>query len=228
MVKQIAVSLVICALALFATAAAVVSNVALVNLRVEGADKTHFEGPVLTRGHNITTALGGNHHCDGTNNHTNPRPGPTANSALADSKLNFDGAFFPEFDDFLISSIAGESNTDTKFWTTLLNFQFIPVGGCQQQVKTLDKVLFAFDGFGKAHILELTGPEALVAHVNEPVVLTVTDGLTGEPVQGASVNGQLSGADGKVSVTFGKKGVNGVKAQKDDSVRSNQLDFLVV
>jgi len=68
----------------------------------------------------------------------------------------------------------------------------------------------------------------LVAHANRPVVLTVTDGLTGNPVQGAEVHGKTSDANGKVSVTFVKKGVNGVKAEKSDSVRSNQLDFLVV
>ncbi|KAF4613715.1 hypothetical protein D9613_007542 [Agrocybe pediades] len=230
MFKQIAVSLALCALASFATVAAGLSDKVLVNLRVEGTTKTHFEGFVWTSGHNVTTKIGGNHHCDGTNNDTFPHPGPTATTALADSNLMFDGEFFPKpkFDDFLISNIEGESNKNNRSWGILLNFQDLEVGGCQQQVRTCDKVLFAFDKFNKKHILELTGPALWVVDANKSLVLTVRDGRTGLPVQGANVNGQLSDADGKVSVTFAEKGVKGVKAEKDDSIRSNKLEFLVV
>ena len=57
----------------------------LVNLRIEGAVETIFEGLVFSRGHNVTTQSGGTHHCDGTNNHINPTPGATATSALDDA-----------------------------------------------------------------------------------------------------------------------------------------------
>ena len=67
----------------------------LVNLRIEGAEKTIFEGSVTTIGHNVTTASGGTHMCDGTNNAANPTPGPTCTSALASAakvhKFDFDG-----------------------------------------------------------------------------------------------------------------------------------------
>ena len=70
----------------------------LVNLRIEGAEETIFEGTVLTKGHNVTTPSGGLHQCDGTNNDANPSPGPTCTSALDDaSKMNsfpFDGYVF--------------------------------------------------------------------------------------------------------------------------------------
>ena len=66
-----------------------------VNLRIEGAEKTIFEGTVLTQGHNVTTALGGTHICDGTNNNANPKPGATCISALDDgakkNNFKFDG-----------------------------------------------------------------------------------------------------------------------------------------
>ena len=66
-----------------------------VNLRIEGAEKTIFEGSVITRGHNVTTDSGGTHICDGTNNGANPTPGPTCTSALDNAaKLHgfaFDG-----------------------------------------------------------------------------------------------------------------------------------------
>ena len=75
-----------------------------VNLRIEGAEKTIFEGTVLTRGHNVTTLSGGTHICDGTNNDANPTPGPTCTSALDNAakkhNFKFDGyvkLFFPHF-----------------------------------------------------------------------------------------------------------------------------------
>lgn len=54
----------------------------IVNLRIEGLNRTIFEGPIFTRGHDVETVSGGKHHCDGTNNGENPEPGPTATSAL--------------------------------------------------------------------------------------------------------------------------------------------------
>ena len=38
-----------------------------VNLRVEGPNKTVFDGPVTTDAHDVTTQTAGTHKCDGTN-----------------------------------------------------------------------------------------------------------------------------------------------------------------
>lgn len=57
----------------------------LVRLRVEGDHDTIFDKIVLTRGHSIKTASGERHRCDGTNNHAQPIPGPTALAALDDA-----------------------------------------------------------------------------------------------------------------------------------------------
>jgi hypothetical protein len=51
-------------------------------LRIEGANNTIYEGPVLPRGSPVTTLSGGTHHCDGTNNGENPTPGATCTNAL--------------------------------------------------------------------------------------------------------------------------------------------------
>jgi hypothetical protein len=183
----------------------------LVNLRIEGASNhTIFEAPILTRGHNVTTASGGNHHCDGTNLNANPTPGATCTSALDDAAhlahFTFDGyvasvnsissdikasslacsTFDTEFDDFFITRIAGSAETATQFWGLLLNFQFTPVGGCQQEVKFKDEVLWAFDAFNAAHFLKLSSPSNVI-HVHKPVEFTVVDGLTGIPVSGVDV-----------------------------------------
>ena len=228
----------------------------LVNLRVEGSTTTIFEGTILTQGHNVTTASGGNHHCDGTNDNANPLPGPTCTSALDDAaKLHhftFDGyvkyflishcgglgwlihdtirysTFSTEFDDFFITSIGGVTQTSTEFWGILLNFEFTPVGGCQQEVKVHDEILFAFDAFNAVNFLKLTGPGN--AFVGVPVLLTVTDGQTGNPVAGAVVHGDTTDATGHVSVAFSiaEVGLQKLKATKSDSIRSNQLSILVI
>src|SRR5215207_5803878 len=61
-----------------------------VNLRVEGASSTIFDGRVTTDGHSISTASsGGAHLCDGTNNGAYPASVPTATAALDDgARLN--------------------------------------------------------------------------------------------------------------------------------------------
>jgi transcriptional regulator of NAD metabolism len=60
-----------------------------VNLRIEGEKNTIFESIVSTEGKKVTTASGGTHICDGTNNNASFTSGPTVTSALdSASKLN--------------------------------------------------------------------------------------------------------------------------------------------
>jgi hypothetical protein len=135
--------------------------------------------------------------------------------------------FFPEFDDYFITSIAGQTQTSTQFWGILVNYQFTPVGGCQFQVKTNDEVLWAFDAFSKTHFLKLSGP-VKGGKAGKPIKLTVTDGSTGAPVEGATVNGQTTNASGEAQVVWAKSGVYTVKAEKADSIRSAAVVVVVV
>jgi len=131
-----------------------------------------------------------------------------------------------QFDDYFVTTIANQTQTSTTFWGILLNYHLIPAGGCQQEVKLMDDVLFAFDAFNKVHFLKLTGPG--YAYADHPVILTVTDGQNGSPVAGAEVNGQTSDANGHVSVTFKSPGAQKVKAEKSDSIRSDALMIVVL
>lgn len=58
-------------------------------------------------------------------------------------------------------------------------------------------------------------------------MVTVTDGTTGGPVSGASVDGVTTGADGKATVTFNTVGVKRLKALRSDFIRSNALSVAV-
>jgi hypothetical protein len=207
-----------------------------VNLRVEGATSTIFEGPVTTDGKVITkgadTVV-----CDGTINPGNPGPGPTVTSALDDGALaqgftwdaNFSGG------DFFVDRIAGEATnlSQSQFWGIALNYTPLGIGGCQQQVAAGDEVLFAFDFFdatGDRPVLKLSGPAR--ATTGQPVGVSVQQTARNEPypapyvqgpAAGAVIQGVTTGTDGAATVTFGSPGLVRVKAERPGSIRSNTL-----
>lgn len=201
------------------------SSHAVVLVRVETDSGTLLEKKVVTTGHTVTTVSGGTHQCDGTNNDAHPNRVPVATAALDDAAsvggLTWDGTFSMTFDDYFVTRIGNTAQTGSQFWGVLLNYQMIPVGGCQQQVATGDEVLFAFDAFNKQHALKLTGPNT--AFVGQTKTVTVVDGATGVPVAGAVVSGQVTGADGKAQITFISPGIHQLKAERADSIRSNAL-----
>jgi hypothetical protein len=223
------VAAVLCSLAV--TASAALATPALVNVRVEGATRTIFEGPVLVEGRTITTETGGTHKCNGTNNGANPSSVPVPTAALADAALiggfTFNAEWFPSLEDYFVTRIAETAETSTEFWATLVNDEFIPVGGCQFRLHSGDEVLFAFNGFSAEHILKLTGPS--ISFAGHPVTVEVTDGSSGEPIAGALVGttGNGSGVEtntkGEATITFSHPGLTRLKASKPGSIRSNAL-----
>lgn len=201
---------------------------ATVQLRVEGASSTIFEGPVTTDGKTIDKGSGP-HQCDGTNGGANPTPGPTMTSALDDGSMGggftWAGTWFDSLTDFGIDRIGPDANNATQFWGYALNYVGSQVGGCQQLVAGGDEVLFAFDFFSKAHLLKLIGPGKVAT--GAPVAVKVTDGGDGSPIVDASVSGSPTGPDGSATLTFDSAGLRTLKAEKADSVRSNALKICV-
>jgi hypothetical protein len=211
--------------ALFVTASASAAPVT-VQLRVEGSTATIFEGAVTTDG-KVLDKGSGPHPCDGTNGNTNPTPGPTMTSALDDGAsqggFSWDGTWFAGFDDFGIDRI-GPDSTDFaagRYWGYALNYISTTIGGCQQRVQTGNEVLFGYDYFSKSHLLKLSGPAQVIA--GQSITVTVVDGQTGAPLGGASVGGNTTRSDGRARVTFGAPGLQVLKAERPDSVRSNAL-----
>lgn len=114
----------------------------------------------------------------------------------------------------------------------LLNYQFTLVGGCQQQVKVGDYVLWAFNAFNKDYFLKLESSGA--TRVGKPYTFTVTDGPSGATVAGATVASldggasTMTGADGKATLTFAKPGLVRLKAEHPSAIRSNRVEVLVL
>jgi hypothetical protein len=200
-----------------------------VNLRVEGSSSTIFEAPVTTDGKQIDKG-DGPHPCDGTNGGANPSPGPTMTAALDDAPIvgGWGGSWNATFQDFAVERIGPEAQDPINFryWGYALNYMFPQVGGCQQRVASADQLLFTFDSFGKP-LLKLEGPAR--AQVGQTAAVTVTDGTTGHPLEGATIAGipGASGADGRLEVPFETEGIRTLKAERAASVRSNTLEVCV-
>src|SRR4051795_8285598 len=218
--KSFYVALAVIASAALVAAAPAVAAPATVNLRVEGPAGTIWDGPVTTNGHAIEKDHFGPQPCDGTNNGAHPTPGPTVTSTLDDA-LAWDGKWTPSLNDFQITRIGPDAQTTSKFWGLVLNFQQLQVGGCQQQVKTGDQVLFAYDLFSMKHILKLTGPTHATS--GKKFKVHVVDGQNGKPVAGAKIGVAKTNAKGDATTSFKGVGRAVLKATAPQSVRSNAL-----
>ncbi|KAG0125365.1 hypothetical protein HOY82DRAFT_631610 [Tuber indicum] len=194
-----------------------------ISLRIEGPSTTIFENTILTSGHLVTTASGGTHICDGTNNDANQSPGGTITTAVDDAVLTWDGTWDEGTQDFFITSVAGYEQTNDKFWGLLINSKLTDKGGCQTKVSESNEVLVAFDAFGTDIFLKATAEPVMVIRGGE-VVVTVVNGADGSKVEGAVVLGKKTNARGEVTIKFDQStGVHKFKATKKKTIRSNEV-----
>lgn len=202
-----------------------------VNLRVEGLNRTVFDGPVTTDAHEVTTAAAGSHKCDGTNGGAEPAPGPTATGALDDAAklagFTIDGPYGNfGIDDYFIERVADERiDPMTQFWSLWINHTFSDKGGCQKRVLAGQDVLWAAIPFSVSVPLKLTGPAA--SRTGQPFSVQVVDGQTGTPQAGATVGSAPTGADGVASLNFTDAGIYRLKAEKPGTIRSNTISVCV-
>jgi hypothetical protein len=215
-----------------------------VNLRIEGASQTIFEGPLTTDAHTAANPISapdsstktvGPHPCDYSDNGSPPPGGSSAGTpttaaydAAVGQKFTFAATWYSSQNDFFVSQLGPDANGGAPTypsWGFAVNFQAGSVGGCQLRLNAGDQVLWAYDYFNRLHLLKLTGPST--ANVGQPITFTVTDGGNGSAVAGASVGGQTTDAQGHASVTFSQTGTRSLKADRADSVRSNRLDVCV-
>jgi hypothetical protein len=202
-----------------------------VNLRVEGPNRTVFDGPVTTDGHEVTTDTAGTHKCDGTNGGAEPEPGPTATAALDDAAklagFTIDGPYGNfGIDDYFIERVADEQiDPNSHYWSLWINQQFAEKGGCQQRVLAGQDVLWAGIPFSISVPLKLTGPDTAIT--GQPIQVQVTDGSSGTPQGGATVGGVTTGPDGRAALTFPEEGIYRVKAEKPETIRSNSIVLCV-
>jgi hypothetical protein len=218
-------------LAVLVAAPAALAVPVTVNLRVEGPNKTVFDGPVTTDGHDVTTQTAGTHTCDGTNEGAEPEPGPTATAALDDAAklagFTIDGPYGNfEIDDYFLERVADQQiDPNSEFWSLWINHKFSDKGGCQKRVLAGQDVLWAGIPFSVDIPLKLTGPDSAVT--GQPIQVQVTDGSRGDPQDGATVGGATTGPDGRATLTFPDEGIYRLKAEKPNTIRSNSIVLCV-
>jgi hypothetical protein len=152
-------------------------------LRIEGKSDTIFERPVSNGPTNVTTPSRGTHPCDGKNNDANPIPGATCITALDEAACEkafaWDGTWFDQFSEYFVTSVGDTAQTHSQIWGLLLNYQFTLIGGCHQQTRPNDNVLWAFDAFSKAHFWQPStdpdfatpdGTTISITHIGSPII----------------------------------------------------------
>jgi hypothetical protein len=179
-------------------------------VRIEGKEKTLFEGPILTEPHEIRASSDIQpRNCDGTANGAFPTPGPTPTAASADAMEiigeTFDGLWSDGFGDYFVVRWGpdAEDPDAAQFWGVIVNGEMTPVGGCQVQDGAGDEVLWEYDAFSSFSRLRLATaadpsaaprPPAPTAHVevDQPLALKVQS---------------LTGVEGETPVVSGAEGV---------------------
>ena len=212
-----------------------------VNLRVEGSAGTVFEGPVTTDAKMVTTAAGGTHLCDGTQDpgaHPPNSPGPTPTTALDDAAIahgfTWDGRWgqFGSGDFFVerigADGVVGTFDPNGNFWDLLVNRGIAQYGGCQIRISDGDTVLLEWQDGSQANLLLTAPAKAQVGQAVDVTVQQYSDQAgTLSPASGASVGGQFTDANGHSSVTFGGAGMQSLKATMTGAVRSNAATVCV-
>lgn len=237
----------LCTLAVLASVAPAAPIV--VNLRVEGATKTQFEGPVSTEAilspPGIETAASkGSHACDVKDNGENGgygAAGATPTDVLYDAALAQHLAFNAAWsasplNDFEITQVGEDISNSEKngeYWGYAVDYTTAEVGGCQIRLAPGSEVLWAYDFFGLPHLLHLSGPASV--NTGTPFTVNVTDGQDGQPIAGAQIGQLVNGvtttsasspttdANGNATVVIAQAGTETLKATQVESVRSNGL-----
>ena len=172
-------------------------------MRVEGAKRT------LQAAHTVQTR----------ERLRSPSSAPPSGACPASSALGalnvathgrWKGKFYSSFNDFLISSVLGETpNTKVGYWGIWVNNRYATTGACEIKLAPADQVLFAVDSVKKhEHPLGIIAP--VKATAGKPFTLKVvaySDNGRATPLAGARVRGGgldlVTGRHGTVPVTAG-------------------------
>ncbi|MFJ6405571.1 DUF4430 domain-containing protein [Streptomyces hydrogenans] len=133
------------------SAAAFTNAPVRVTVTVQGPDGLLFQKKILTWGHDVTTATGGTHKCDGTNGNAHPTKVPTPTAALDHAAkrngFTWDGTWYASFDDYSVDTVKDVSGGGSAYWSIAVNGTPTPVGGCQFEMENGDQVSFTWTSF---------------------------------------------------------------------------------
>ena len=211
-----------------------------VNLRIEGASQTVYEGPITTDARQLPDAKSGqprpcNVRDNGGNRGQGPEQGnPTTAAYDAVTSTNqafraeytgsstFNGQTF-EVNDFFVTQLgpdAAQNVSPFAYHRLFVNGAFASTGGCQIPAQTDQEVVWGYSSDAN-RVLRLTGPSRV--RPGEAFTVRVTNAKDGAAVEGATVGGGTSDAQGDARVTVRDRGESTLKAEAAKSIRSNRL-----
>jgi hypothetical protein len=205
-----------------------------VNLRIEGASQTVFEGPVTTDARQIPDAsTGQTKPCNVRDNGGNGGRGEAqgnATTAAFDATtangLGFSASYtgsssFGEVNDFFVTRLGpdtAQSSPPFAYHQLYVNGAFAQTGGCQIAAVAGQEVVWGYSADAN-RVLRLTAPATV--RPGEPFTVTVTNALDQTAVRGATVGGGTTDARGQARVTVRERGARTLKAEAAESIRSN-------
>ena len=214
-------------------AAPAVAAPVTVDLRIEGKERTLYEGPVTVDVRTFRFTGDVEHRCDTTQGDGAPgsAPAPTRGGVLTQAAeqagFSLRGTWSDQYASPTIDEVAGEDVrfSGGKFLGEYKNGQFAAYGSCGDQVGPGDRVLFAWAD-GSEQLLALSGPSS--AKPGESVTVKATDAASGEAVAGASIGSAVTGTDGTAVVgPLTQRGNNDLKATRPGAIRSNRVRVCV-
>jgi hypothetical protein len=229
-------------LILIATAAVAQATPTQVNVRIEGSERTLFEGPILTEGHELKASSDSSmRSCDGVNPHDpeNVLPGPTPTAASADAMgligKTFDGQWSGQFDDYFLTRWGPDEQSLAagQYWGVLVNNVLPNVGGCQYELGGGGEVTWVYDAFAGRPSLALYAagstsgarPLTALAQPGEPFQVEVRDyaeGAEDVPPQQPERTGSEPYAGAEVSpVEVGPNGFERPETSNPATVMTN-------
>jgi len=213
-----------------------------ITLHIEGALTTYFSAPLLSSPRNITTPSSPTPHlCTGLANGANPHPGSTPISALdaanATAGFTYDAVFYgapydiygTPREDFIVTRIGNDSQTETESWQAAINYVWVPMGeGCEVETKGGDSIIWAYGPAFKG-ILRLSPSGAVEMQVGETMGVGVLDMVTGAPVSHVELGGiAMTDEGGQADLRFTEVGNFTFVAAWEGYVRSEILTVIVL
>jgi len=230
---------------LFVTAGLAQASPVTVNVRIEGATQTLFEGPVAVEPHGVRATSDTSpklRSCDGINSldpwNTVPAATPTSASADAMALIGetFDAKWYPGFNDYFLTRFGPDREIEGKSWGILVNDTFTNVGGCQYQLDEGDEVLWIFNAFNGRKNLALFPAGATfgarqltaTATLNQPFEVEVReyeDNLEDNPPAHPELTGSAPYAGASASpVATDAKGFERVEAESPETAAPTDMD----
>jgi hypothetical protein len=211
-IRPIALAAASIVLALVPTAA-LAAGATTVSVRIEGQSRTLL-APTNVQTHAGSITKGGAP--------AGACPATTAAGALdVASKSNWNGKFYTSFNDYLISSILGDTpNTKVGYWGVWVDNRYATVGVCEIKLKRGDTVLFAVDSVKHhEHPLGLSGPaKATTGHALQLKVVSYSDAGQAKPIAGAHLTGAGS------NVVTNRQGVATITSQRAGKLKLTASD----